>query len=144
MLSFNILISYSSQNTTSTSYGAHPSGQIIYTPDFYMSANIMSTTPTDRPVNITYPSKDNDTDHDWAQVGKHTMSYAGPWSVTWGNETSGELVHGPLTFSAAPGWFGTPQRRNYTIYEGRKVLNLWTVNKDTGNVARLWWRKLGT
>lgn len=51
-------------------YGAAPVGVLTYTTEGYMSANIMATEPEFRPPGLTFPFQDNQSDADWALVGK--------------------------------------------------------------------------
>lgn len=121
--------------------GAHPAGLIIYTPTGYMSADIMSTTPEDRPEGIKYPAQAGDSDHDWALVGRHTFSYAGNFSVQPWNETHGNLTHGPLGYALVPSMVGTNQSRNYTFYEGNNILRLQARNETSKTTGSLFWRR---
>lgn len=55
-------------------YGAAPVGVLTYTPEGYMSANIMATEPEFRPAGLTFPFQDNQSDADWALVGKQYVN----------------------------------------------------------------------
>lgn len=97
-------------------------------------------------MDLTYPSKPNQSDAEWALVGKHTLAYAGGLSVKEGSTCeNGTLYHGPLTVANVPSWVGTSQERNYTVFradEGAVVLHIYTrdeVNKVMGN---LFWERL--
>lgn len=74
------------------------------------------------------------------------LCYAGPLSVSDtipANETSGQVIHGPLDVATIPAWVGTSQARNYTVFEdpnGDTLLRI-TSPRPTGT-ANLWWRKL--
>lgn len=149
---------YTLLNTSSTAnnlpvpdraYGQNPVGMLIYTANGFMSATITATEPELRP-NLTFPYNLNDTDADWALVGKHGVGYAGPLRVNPdlpANETQGQVFHGPLTVANVPTWQGANQPRNYTVLdrqeEGRMVRYL-RIGSDRGNGNRgvLWWRKL--
>lgn len=51
-------------------YGKAPIGILTYTTEGWMSANIVATEPEYRPEGLTFPYQDNQTDADWALVGK--------------------------------------------------------------------------
>ncbi|KAF2008517.1 hypothetical protein BU24DRAFT_360313 [Aaosphaeria arxii CBS 175.79] len=122
--------------------GANPAGLIHYSATGYMSANIMDTNATNRPTRISWPPKDTDSDSDWALVGRHAMSYSGPYSVEVWNETHGTLTHGPLVYAATPSMVGTNQKRNYTLYEDGDVLKLNFHNYTAKTEGTLFWRRL--
>jgi hypothetical protein len=85
-----------------------------------MSATITATEPSFRPPQLTFPFSPNDTDADWALVGKHSIGYAGPLRLSDAipaNETHGQVFHGPLQVANVPSWVGQSHRRNYTITE---------------------------
>ena len=119
-----------------------------------MSATLISTTPSHRPLGITYPGNaTSDPEHDWALIGLHTLSYAGPFSLSKtqvdspkggpGRRVSWEVVNGPLEVAGVPRWMGISMRRNFTVQKegGREVLWLGIVD---GRVSvDLWFRKLG-
>lgn len=47
----------------------------------------------------TFPFQPEDSDDDWALVGKHSIGYAGPITISRdipANTTSGQIFHGPL------------------------------------------------
>lgn len=100
-------------------------GMIIYHPAGYMSANIQTIKTSAGVV-----------------TSNTSLSYAGPYSLTYGNETSGALIHGPLSFATSSGWLHSPQRRNYTFFDDEKVLRLQARNKED-TTATLFWRKEG-
>ncbi|KAI8933868.1 hypothetical protein NX059_009566 [Plenodomus lindquistii] len=149
---------YTLLNTSSTAnfipvpdraYGTAPVGILIYTATGFMSATITATEPELRP-NLTFPFNFNDTDADWALVGKHSIGYAGPLRINAAlpaNETSGQVFHGPLTVANVPTWQGDSQPRNYTVIdqeeEGEMVRYL-RIGSDRGNGNRgvLWWKRI--
>lgn len=115
-----------------------------------MSATIVATEPEFRPLNLTFPFQPTDSDADWALVGKHSIGYAGPLRVNpevASNETSGQVLHGPLVAANVPSWMGTSQKRNYTVVvreeEGQGVRYL-RIGSERGGGFRgvLWWRKI--
>lgn len=118
---------YSLINTTSArdgepipdeAYGENPVGIITYSKSGWMSATITATEPELRP-NLTFPFLPEHDDADWALVGKHSIGYAGPFTVSRdipANTTHGQIFHGPLTVANVPTWVKSLQRRNYTVY----------------------------
>jgi hypothetical protein len=114
-----------------------------------MSATITATEPWLRP-NLTFPYQVNDTDADWALVGKHSIGYAGPLRISDAipaNETNGQVFHGPLTVANVPTWVNTSQRRNYTIYEREEEGNIAKYlligsERGGGYCGVLWWKRL--
>lgn len=111
-----------------------------------MSATIAATEPQFRPESLTFPYQANQSDEDWALVGKHTLGYAGPFTFINGStSSSGTLIHGPLTVGNVPSWVGSNQTRNYTVFAepGEAVLlNVFSARTD-GTIGELWWQKLG-
>lgn len=145
---------YSLINTTSAlngepipdeAYGEHPVGIITYSKSGWMSATITATEPELRP-NLTFPFQPEDAETDWALVGKHSIGYAGPVTISRdipATPIRGQIFHGPLTVANVPSWVNTLQRRNYTIHntaEG-KLLNIQSV-RGGGYTGELWWRKV--
>lgn len=110
-----------------------------------MSATIAATEPGFRPENLTFPFQASQLDEDWALVGKHTLAYAGPFTFMEGStNSSGTVVHGPLTVGNVPSWVGSNQSRNYTVFAGQDealLLNIFSARTD-GTVGELWWQKL--
>ncbi|KEZ42214.1 hypothetical protein SAPIO_CDS6063 [Scedosporium apiospermum] len=94
----------------SVAWGSGSIGIMTYTQSGYMSTTVASADsgllPPD--LNLTYPSQEGQSDADWAKAGKHTLSYAGPWSVQEAvpgvpaTEESGQILHGPLTVAHIP------------------------------------------
>jgi hypothetical protein len=116
----------------------------MYTPGGYMSASIAATEPEYRPTNISWARKqegDSDLDSDWASVGRHTLTYAGNYSVNAWNATHGNITHGPLLYAFVQNMVGTKQERNYTLLEDGNVLYVNAVNQKDGSVGALYWRK---
>ncbi|CAN9374730.1 unnamed protein product [Alternaria alternata] len=132
---------YSLVNTSSTlngvsipdlPYGEAPVGLLIYTATGFMSATITATEPEFRP-NLTFPYQANDTDADWARVGKHQH---------WG-----QIFHGPLTVANVPTWVGQNHRRNYTVVEVEEegtIVKYLRIGSERGGGYRgvLWWKRL--
>lgn len=123
--------------------GANPAGLLMYTTGGYMSASIMATEPAWRPYNVSWPTREGDSnlDSDWAMIGRHTLSYAGNYSVNAWNATHGNITHGPLLYAYLPNLVEGRQERNYTILDGGNVLYVNAVNKKDGSVGSLYWRR---
>jgi hypothetical protein len=110
-----------------------------------MSATITATEPEFRP-NLTFPYQPNDTDSDWATVGRHSLGYAGPLQLSDAipaSETNGQVFHGPLTVANVPTWVGVKHRRNYTVIEegGESYLKIGS-ERGGGYTGVLWWKRV--
>jgi hypothetical protein len=127
-------------------YGSAPTGILIYTSTGWMSATITATEPSLRPSNLTFPFLPNDTDADWALVGKHSIGYAGPLRLSDAipaSETNGQVFHGPLSVANVPSWVGQSHRRNYTVVqEGGEVLLRIGSERGGGFTGVLWWKRV--
>ncbi|GAB1316926.1 hypothetical protein MFIFM68171_07136 [Madurella fahalii] len=69
-------------------------------------------------------------DENWATAAKNALSYACQVSLSDeypADETSGTLLHGPVTASNVPALVGTTMQRNYTV-----------VSRPDGVCLRLW------
>jgi hypothetical protein len=149
---------YALVNTSSThnnepipdaTYGEHPVGMLIYTATGFMSATLTATEKEFRPP-VPFPFSPNDTDADWALVGKHSIGYAGPFRINPdipATATDGQLFHGPLTVANVPTMVGQEHRRNYTVVEREedgKVVKYLKIGSERGGGFRgvLWWRRL--
>jgi len=149
---------YSLVNTSSTFnnvpvpetvYGQHPVGLLTYTAAGYMSATITATEPEFRP-RVSFPYKANETDTDWATIGRHSIGYAGALTVNTelpANLTSGQVFHGPLVVSNVPTMVGNKERRNYTVVERTEegqVVRYLRIGSERGDGHRglLWWKKI--
>ena len=126
-------------------------GLLIYTESGYMSATCTSTDTDLLPpdLNITYPMLEGQSDEDWARAGRHTLSYAGPWSLgevlpgVPATKQSGQIIHGPLTAANIPSWIGQEKIRNYTVFDSEEGLLLrFLVQGEGGAENQLWWRRL--
>jgi hypothetical protein len=126
-------------------YGTAPVGILTYSASGYMSATITATEPSLRP-NLTFPFQTNDKDSDWALVGKHSIGYAGPFSVNSelpASETQGQVFHGPLVVANVPTWVGQKHRRNYTVVtEGGETFLKIRSERGGGYRGVLWWKRV--
>lgn len=129
-----------------STYGENPAGVITYTQTGFMSAVLQTTDPSLRPLDLTLPAEDNQTDAEWAEVGRHTLAYAGPFHFNE-NLTStedfrhGQIIHGPLLTSTLPRFVGSLQRRNFSFSEDGTYLNL-IGDLGNGVIDNLWWKRL--
>lgn len=126
-------------------YGEHPAGVISYTPSGFMSAVLTASDPELRPQELTLPAREDQTAEHWAEVGKHTLGYAGPFyfnnSETSEDGMKGEVVHGPLLTATLPSWVGSLQRRKFVFSEDSKYLTL-IGHLGNGVVDNLTWERL--
>lgn len=123
---------------------------ITYTAEGYMSATLATTDPAYLPKNITFPAQAGQSDEEWALIGKHTLFYAGKFSI---NETfpsdkrSGQVLHGPIEVSSIPSLIGSFMKREYEVDydEWGKIEFLRLVlrgSASSGYVSALLWKKL--
>ncbi|KAK5656829.1 hypothetical protein OQA88_4377 [Cercophora sp. LCS_1] len=123
-------------------------GIITYTPWGYMSANMAARDPTMRPTNINWAPKANDSDADWALVGKHALSYAGPFRLNESvpaTETEGQLLHGPIEVASVPTMEGLTFVRNYTVVKVKNDGTYFRVAARSASgefYAEIWWKKI--
>lgn len=125
-------------------YGDNPAGVISYTPTGFMSAVLTATDPDFRPLDLTLPAQTNQTDAEWADVGRHSLAYAGPFHFNDSqtkNDFEGQIIHGPLLTSTLPSFVGSLQHRDFVFTEDGKYLNL-IGNLGGGVIDSLWWERL--
>ncbi|KAK1999900.1 hypothetical protein LX36DRAFT_459567 [Colletotrichum falcatum] len=125
-------------------YGSSPVGILTYSRTGFMSATLTSTDPEHRPASLTFPFEEGQPDAEWALVGKHSIGYAGPVSISGdvpASATDGQVLHGPLTVANVPAMVGAVHRRNYTTFENGTLLRI-TSQRDGSNRGELWWKKL--
>jgi len=116
----------------------------MYTSDGFMSAVLTATAADLRPMDLTLPAEANQTDAEWALVGRHTLAYSGPFyfdQTIKHNETVGQVVHGPLITSTLPSFVGSLQHREFSFSDDFETLHL-VGNLGGGVVDSLYWRKL--
>lgn len=79
---------------------------ISYTPMGFMSAVLTATDPSLRPEELTLPAHDNQTDAEWAEVGRHTLACARHFYFNESEASvdglSGQIIRGPLLTSTLP------------------------------------------
>lgn len=127
-------------------YGAAPVGIITYSKSGYMSATISATEPELRPQGLTFPFTPDQSDADWALVGKHSIGYAGQYTISDAipaTAESGQIFHGPLVSANVPRWVGTRQLRNYTVIRrGEETYLRIDSRRDGGYTGQLFWEKI--
>ncbi|KFA69774.1 hypothetical protein S40285_10362 [Stachybotrys chlorohalonatus IBT 40285] len=137
---------FNGQPIPDAAYGEAPVGIITYSRSGYMSATIAATEAELRPQNLTFPFTEDQSDADWALVGKHTIGYAGPYRVSDAipaTAESGQIFHGPLVVANVPRWVGSSQTRNYTITrQGNETYLQILSRRDGGYTGELFWRRL--
>lgn len=144
---FNLLNITRTQNDAviaDITYGEHPAGVISYTPTGYMSAVLTSTDPDLRPQALTLPAQANQSVTDWAEVGEHTLAYAGPFHfsrIDSSDGRKGEVIHGPLITATLPRFVGSLQTRQFEFSEDNKFLTL-IGNLGSGVIDTLVWQRL--
>ena len=84
-------------------HGEQPIGLILYTPDGYMSAQIMAR---DRPT-ILAPDWSDLSAEDYAEEARGYFAYCGSFAV---DEAAGTVTHS-VEASLFPGWVGSRQPR---------------------------------
>lgn len=127
-----------------TTYGDKPAGTIMYTSSGFMCAVLTATNATLRPQDLTLPAEDNQTDAEWAAVGRHTLAYSGPFYFNQSikhNETNGQVVHGPLISSTLPSFVGSFQHRTFSFHDDYQTLEL-IGDLGNGVVDTLYWAKM--
>jgi hypothetical protein len=133
----------STQQPEDDNLGVKPIGLINYLPNGFMSANLGNSRPEYRPTDLTWPYKANQSDTDWAKVGKHIVTYAGPFYISdLQSETEGTVNHGPILAAAIESMAGTTLTRNFTLLEEGKVLLIKIVGRD-GYLGLLYLNKIG-
>ncbi|KAK1750323.1 hypothetical protein QBC47DRAFT_465072 [Echria macrotheca] len=131
--------------TTPSSYQTLQKGILVYSPWGYVSANIVSTDPAKRPLNVTAPPNLTGSEHDWALLGQYSLSYSGPLQLD-GNSTNterrGRVLHGPVVVSNIPSLEGGTMPREYLVFEreGDSFLSLSFANNVTR--AEILWRRV--
>lgn len=116
----------------------------MYTSSGFMSAVLTATAADLRPEDLTMPAEANQTDAEWALVGKHNLAYSGQFyfnRTLEHNDTNGQVIHGPLISSTLPSFVGSLQHRDFSFSPDFQTLHL--VGKLGGGVVdSLFWQKL--
>jgi hypothetical protein len=92
-------------------------GLIMYTPDGYMSAHMLI------PGQMSFKRGEGE-EPQWAEAGKRSFSYAGPYYIT--DEVMGreEILRHTFQVCNLPGWLGDVQVRTWKFEEDDNVLVL--------------------
>jgi hypothetical protein len=117
--------------------GEKPVGLILYTPDGYMSAQIMHG---DRTATVSSDWSDL-TPEEYQQEAMTYFAYSGPFHV---DEEQGTLTHSMLV-SLFPGWVGQTQPRVVQMEGDDLVLSSAAPSLSGGRLAmtHLRWRRAG-
>ncbi|MFD7003889.1 lipocalin-like domain-containing protein [Streptomyces mirabilis] len=114
------LVSYETRRVSDGSvdhpFGKDPLGLILYTPDGYMSAQLMArgAQPFDQ-ADLHLASN-----AELAQAARHYLAYSGPFEVS----EDGRLTH-HMSVSLFPNWLGQTQERIVTLTD--RLLQLTTT-----------------
>lgn len=112
--------------------GDNPKGFLMYTPDGYVSAQMM------KPNRRSYESKDlhTGTEEEMAQAAHGYVAYAGKFEILEYNKTTNTLtVTHTMNVSMNPTWLGDTQKRYATYKDG-----LLTIHADV-NESKIIWKK---
>jgi hypothetical protein len=117
--------------------GEKPKGIIMYTPDGYMSAQLM------RPDRRPFASGDwfDGTEEEYREEASGYIAYSGPFHV---DEEKRTLTHS-MFVSLFPNWTGQTQPRVVRIEGNKLFLNTESPIKSGGKIvmSRLQWQRAG-
>src|ERR1700741_2466911 len=94
-------------STVTYPLGTHPQGIIMYTPDGYMSAQLMRS---DRPQ-LSGGDRHPDNPHELASAASGYLSYSGPYTVV-----GDDLIAHHIAISLLPNWIGGIQYRTAHLH----------------------------
>lgn len=92
-------------------------GLIMYTPDGYMSAHMLI------PGQMSFKRGEGE-EPQWAEAGKRSFSYAGPYYITDEGMGREEILRHTFQVCNLPGWLGDIQVRTWKFEEDDNVLVL--------------------
>lgn len=92
-------------------------GLIMYTPDGYMSAQMLI------PGQMSFKRGEGE-EPQWAEAGKRSFSYAGPYYISDEGIGRGEILRHTFQICNLPGWLGDIQVRTWKFEEDDNVLVL--------------------
>lgn len=117
--------------------GERPLGLILYTPDGYMSAQIMHR---DHVVTASAGAHGR-TAEDYAREARTYFAYSGPYEVDEANAT----VHHTMEVSLFPGWVGQTQPRLVELEGDRLHLSAAAPSPSAGTLVttHIHWRRAG-
>ncbi|KAK0649757.1 Lipocalin-like domain-containing protein [Cercophora newfieldiana] len=141
----NTVYQLSNNTQIPSTWGDSPAGLLTYTRYGYMSAVMSATVPAWRPTDIRWPPKATDPASSWELVGRHALSYAGPFALNASvanTKTQGQLLHGPIRTASVPVMIEETQARNYVVAErgGEVFLNVYLESQ--GLRSEIWWRRV--
>ncbi|KAK1759901.1 Lipocalin-like domain-containing protein [Echria macrotheca] len=142
----NTVLNLTSNTLLPSSWGDSPTGHLTYTRYGYMSAVMAATVPAWRPTDVRWPPKDSDPPHSWELIGRHSMSYAGPFALNASvanTATAGQLLHGPMEVASVPDMVNNTQARSYVVVERGEdevYLNVWLLSQELR--SEIWWRRI--
>jgi len=128
--------------------GPEAQGIIMYTPDGYMSAQLLTPGQKrfDHPEVKEYPRSGST--EDWAQVGKNYVGYTGQFYLDEAGDESGPMLMHHMRTSSLPSLLGDTQRRLVKIEDradGRYlVLSLGSPVEVFGEprMVRVTWKRM--
>lgn len=106
-----------------------------------------SANSTLRPPHLLWPPSANDSDADWARIGRSIMSYTARFHISKdvpASQVHGQVLHGPIDVANVPSLVGTTLVRNYTVgrRDGDEYLLLQDLN-DKGTLrSDILWRRI--
>ena len=100
-----------------------------------------------RPQHLLWPPSANDSDADWALVGRSVMSYTTRFHINMdlpASQIHGQILHGPIDFASVPSLVGTTLVRNYTMERkgGDDYLLLQAKNAEQTWKHDILWRRI--
>ena len=106
-----------------------------------------STDPATRPEHLRWPPSANDSDADWALIGRSVLSYTTPFHINEdlpASEVHGQIMHGPIEIASAPYLVGTVLIRNYTAMrrDGEEYLMLQALSDNKDSKSDILWRRI--
>lgn len=124
--------------------------------DGYLSAITETTSPDLRPRNLGWPPRGTEPIEDWANVGKGSFCFAGPFhivtvdddvddedsgatgsgsgSIPVVKEIKGLIVHGPMEVTSLPSFMGNIEVRNFTVTIREEARNPSGKRNGKGNM----------
>ncbi|KAK3314596.1 hypothetical protein B0H66DRAFT_641960 [Apodospora peruviana] len=133
---------------TFLSFENKTTGIITYTTRGIIS--VIMTNPTNRPEHLLWPPAANDSDADWALIGRSIMSYTTRFHIgkempaTSPGIRQGQILHGPIDVANVPSLVGTTLAREYTMSrrDGDEYLLLQALNPEATSRNDILWRRI--
>ena len=132
---------------TLESFNNNTEGIITYTTRGYVSVIMTSGNSTLRPPHLLWPPRANDSDTDWALIGRSIMSYTTQFHINKdlpASQIHGQVLHGPIDIANVPSLVGTMLVRNYTVEhrDGNEYLLLQTPRENATSRSDISWRRI--